>query len=245
MILRLSLLGVVFAWAASPLWAQPFTVDRPDFTESPNLVERGFLHAESGWMHPGSTPEIGTQLRYRVHRNWEVRTSVAVPLFWEVGAKWLWIRNDRFRLAWVNHVQPMQPRSWRSAVSGEHNRGAYTLGWNAGRQGSIGSAPEFAFLSHSHAVQCTPRWTVFAEGVHSNHPAEMRLHGWTPINAGVFWAVAPQCVLDGMVGWDPGVNQVHIHAGFSLRIPARRPASLVRHHSLLSRRLRSNTMVTR
>ena len=203
---------------ALPLHAQVFTVDRPDYTESPNLVQPKHVHLESGWAQTGSTPEWGTMVRYRLAPRWEVRTTLARPLFWEVGAKWVWWHSDRFRLAWINHIQPLGGKGFRSVLSGEHSVHRYTLGWNIGRQMAASGQPGFSFFSHSHGFQLNPQWTLFVEGVHSAPGGNAALHGWTPLNAGCFWSVTPHVVLDAMAGLRPIDREVKLYAGLSVRL---------------------------
>lgn len=202
-----------------PLNSQPFSIDRPDYTESPNLVARGFLHIETGTFLQKDPIELSSMIRFCLTKNVELRSTLLYPSGWELGAKWVLLNSAKNRVAWINHIRPVGWQGFRSVLSGEHSFGLYTMGWNIGYQRSLPGAASFSFLSHSHAFALSDRITWFLEGVHAQPRSASWEHGWTPLNTGLFYAISPNLVVDAMLGLYPERKTVKFLAGCSIRLP--------------------------
>ena len=209
-------------WSTLPLNAQPFSIDRPDYTESPNLVGRGFVHLETGASLPAKPTEWSGMIRLRLAEKVEVRSTLIHPGGVELGAKWVILRSDKNRLAWINHIRPVGWQGFRSVLSGEHSLGDYTLGWNLGHQRPLTDAAAFSFFSHSHALALSDRSTFFLEGVHSYPGGNAMEHGWTPLNTGFFYAITPSVVVDAMLGLNPALKTAKYLVGCSFRLQTRK-----------------------
>ena len=117
--------------ACSVLQAQHLSVDRPDYTESPNLTGRQRLQLEQGIYVAENRIDPSINFRQRLGSSTELRCLASGADGLEWGGKWV-SNGDRSNRLGVIGSFNVRKQAFRFIAVGEHDLKKFTFSWNAG-----------------------------------------------------------------------------------------------------------------
>lgn len=198
------------------LLGQNIGIDRPDYTESPNLTVRKHLQIESGFQwQQNVNPNINA--RVRLGLNAELRCMASLDEGIELGGKWVYHPNKVHRLGFVGGVNPMS-KVGRAVFAAEHDLPWGIIAWNLGGMTHQKSATPFATLGGT--FNCSPRLQVLHEAVYD--PTQWSTLQW---NFGAIWHPKPTYALDLLVEppWSKPFWAVHLGYTTAFRLTRAMP----------------------
>ena len=214
--MRRAILGILLC-TAGVVRPQGLSVDRPDFSESSNLIQAQALQWEVG----SSKDQLGfaasAMVRWLPFNPLELRGSMTSEFETELGAKWKVLSRPKSGFALVGHVPLKSGVGPRIAIAADHSFCGYTFSWNLGMLGKQESTAPLPYVTHCHAVQVSPKGTVFVELVHFTGPTRIAPPGWTLFNVGGIFGIASDFALDAMCGWITGKSAPVVHLGLNYK----------------------------
>ena len=209
------------------LSGQNLVIDRPDYTESPNLPAPRVLQIEAGvhTMHSIGNPNVNARLRLTASS--ELRCIASASEGIELGGKLATPGHRPHRYGLVAGVNLRQDLA-KLIFAAEHDVGWGAAAWNLGGVYANGRTQPFATLGG--AVVLSKRLQLVQEVVYL--PSQWTRLQW---NAGAIWHPVPEVALDFFAEppWSKPFWTLHLGYSMAFKLPGTRPAAP---RSLWSRR---------
>jgi hypothetical protein len=198
------------------LLGQNIGIDRPDYTESPNLTESKHLQLETGIrIQHGLSPNLNARIRLGL--NAELRCLAGIGEGIELGGKWVYHPTKAHRLGLVAGVNPLN-KVGRFIFAAEHDLPWGIIAWNLGGMRHQKTTTPFATLGGT--FNCTPTLQVLHEAVLD--PTQWSSIQW---NFGAIWHPKPTFAVDLLVEppWSKPFWTMHLGYTTAFRLSRSKP----------------------